>query len=219
MRYGLVLLVIVGLLLVAVRQASKPPQFSRVEVIVSQLLPVEEKIEDRDWIPAGRLATAIGRQLRELQPDLEQPASQDLAKAQALLASLERKLESGDASGSYQAFFDLRQQLFDLLEKVDYPSAPVLLVARHDLKKALEAAGKEKWKDVAHELKEVEISYRSALPELVAKGISQQQTADVLVKLSQVWDAMQDGERSNLAARLQELDHLLELQQNGEALD
>jgi hypothetical protein len=219
MRYGVVVLVIVGLLLVAVRQAATPPQFSRVEVIVRQLIPIEEKIEGRDWIPAGRLATAVGRQLEELRPDLEPPASQDLAKAQSLLASLERKLESGEASESYQAYFDLRQQLFDLLDEVGYPSAPILLVARHDLDQGREAAGKRKWEDVAHELQEVEISYRSALPVLVEKGISQQQTADVLVKLSQLRDAMQDGEWSTLPSRLQELDLLLEQQQNGETGD
>jgi len=219
MRYGLVLLVIVGLLLVVVRQAATPPQFSRLEIIVSQLLPIEEKIEGRDWLPGRRLATSVGRQLEELGPDLEPPASQDLAKAQTLLASLERKLASGEASGSYQAYFDLRQQLFVLLEELDYPSAPILLVARHDMKQAHEAAGKGKWDEVAHELKEVDISYRSALPELVEKGISQQQTADVLVKLSQVRDAMHDGEWSGLGARIQELDLLLEQQQNGGNVD
>ena len=219
MRYGVVVLVIIGLLLVAVRQASKPPEFSRVAIIVSQLLPIEEKIEGRDWIPAGRLATTVGRQLGELQPDLERPASLKLAKAKSLLTRLERKLESGDAAGSYQAYFDLRQQLFDLLDEVGYPSAPILLVARHDLEKARGAADKEAWKDVVHELNEVEISYRSALPVLVEKGISQQQTADVLIKLSQVRDAMQDGEWSTLPSRLQELDLLLEQQQNGETGD
>ena len=72
---------------------------------------------------------------------------------------------------------------------------------------------------MVHELNEVEISYRSALPVLVEKGISQQQTADVLIKLSQVRDAMQDGEWSTLPSRLQELDLLLEQQQNGETGD
>ena len=215
MGRGLPVILLLGLLLVAARQPHASPAPSQVAGIVRQLLPLEEEIEANHWSQARQNSTAVGTQLEALEPAAKRTLTAQLNKIKESLATLQAELDKHDAATSYRAYFSLRQNLFELLDAVGYPSAPILLLVRHDLEVARRAADEQKWQDVSHELNELELNYRSALQTLDAKGISPQQTADTLVKIGQARDALQEGDRKALAACLEELDHLLAKQQQG----
>ena len=218
MRYGLLMLLIIGTLLVAARQPPPPPDLAPVTAVVRQLLPIEEQIEARNWAKARETARALAGRLKELPPFGAASAKPLLTTVNSRLQVLQAALAHGNAAASYQAYFDLRQGLFDLLSALGYPSSPTLLLARHDLEIARCAARQGQGeKEINHELDELEFNYRSALPALVESGVSQQQTADVLVKISQARDALETEERQALGDLLAELDQLLEQQQNGRA--
>lgn len=219
MRSGMTLLLILGILLVAARQVPPSPESAQTVAIVRQLLPVEEEIEACNWDRARDRIAEIRRQLKELYPSLSPAAKRSLGWVGLRIKHLQSALDRGDAAESYQDYFTLRQQLFALLESVGYPSSPILLLARHDLEKARGAADRGAWDDVTHELNEVEINYRSALPVLQEKGIGQQETIDTLVKLSQARDALKNGKKANLITRIQELDSMMERQQKGVTTD
>lgn len=213
MRFGLLLLLLIGTLLIAARPAPTPAPYEPVVTLVTQLLPVEEEIEDRCWKAARATCQNIEHQLAQL-PDLDHgPSAPALATVRKRLRTLRHQLELGDPAASYQAYFDLRQGLFDLLDALEYPSVPTLLLVHHDLENAQRAAQFGKAKDVTHELNELEFNYRSVLPALVTKGISQQQTADFLIRVSEARDALDGQETPRLLNRLATLEQLLTQQQ------
>ncbi|GAB6082880.1 hypothetical protein JCM30471_17940 [Desulfuromonas carbonis] len=209
MYRALFTIVLAGLLLVSPRPGRAESGPAPLVRALQETLAIEEQIEAGDWLLAEKQSAAIGRHLESYAAAAPQSAATGLAEARQRLAKLRQELARRQTATSYRAYFGLRKDLLELLTSTGYPTPPTLLVVRHDLKIARLAVSRENWQEVSHELNELEFNYRSALPKLVELGLSQQQTADALVKIARARDALTEGRTPQLLSLLDELESLL----------
>ena len=202
-------LLLAGLLLVAPDPSRAESDAAPLAKALQDTLTIEEQIEAGDWQLAETRSAAIARHLEHYAASAPPSATAGLAEARRSLVRLRRELARQETGTSYRAYFGLRKGLLELLTSAGHPTPPVLLIIRHDLTMAHQAVGKGNWEEVNHELNELEFNYRSALPKLVELGLSQQQTADVLVKMTQVREALEERRTPLLSSRLEELELLL----------
>lgn len=202
-------IVLAGLLLFSPRpgraESDPPPLVSALQ----ETLAIEEQIEAGDWSLAETRSAAISRHLESYAATAPLSAAAGLADTRQRLAKLRHELARQETATSYRAYFGLRKELLELLTNADYPAPSILLVISHDLKIARRAVIMGNWKEVLHELNELEFNYRSALPQLVELGLSQQQTADTLVKVARARDALTERRTPLLFSLLDELESLL----------
>jgi len=198
-----------GLLLVSPHPGRAEADPAPLVKALQETLAIEEQIEAGDWALAETRSAAIGRHLESYAATAPQSTAAGLADTRQHLAKLRHELARQETATSYRAYFGLRKNLLELLTGAGYPTPPVLLVIRHDLVIARLAVSKGNWQEVNHELNELEFNYRSALPKLVELGLSQQQTADALIKIAQARDALTARRTPLLLSLLGELESLL----------
>lgn len=191
-----------------------PPPPPPLATVFMTSLGTEEDIEFQRWAAALARTEQVATDFRTLLPTLERLApGKVLTSIQQGLDRLEGGLQQQDPATAYRAYFQLRQSFLGLLQQFAYPFPPILLVIRHDLGSALQAAVRDNREEVRHELNELDLNYRQALPELTALGIPPQQSVAVMVRIARAREALPDAEHPGELLRvLRELEALLQQQ-------
>lgn len=204
---------VVPIFVLAVAAQAKPVPPPNLMKVFTIFLQGEELVEENDWVGLDKWIGEINTQFQEMRPVLaKESGTEELGKFEKVLSELRSAGRNKKHDPAHDKFIETHRAFIDFLDEFEFKVPPLVFLVQNDFKEALESLNNGDMDEVSDELKDIELFYSKAIPELRARQISNVMIDDFKTQFGHCKNMLSTGNRKALATELAQLQQLLAVQ-------
>ncbi len=167
-------LVIIGLLLlfVAPAVANKPEPPARLALIFTEVVNIEDAVDEEDWSSAQKTSTEVEKLLAKSAASIRSAAGdQTYQNLEGTIVELHEAIQKQDKAAVLERLLKMQKEIFNTMEFYNYVVHPAFIVIQEYVAEAIEAADSKKFDRVIHEMKEIANILSTSAKVMAAKGV------------------------------------------------